>query len=473
VHLNSPCLLTSIFLLYYAHLKNDIHTLEYVKLTLEKMARGGIYDHVGGGFARYAVDDQWKVPHFEKMLYDNGQLLSIYSKAFQLFKSQEFKCVAYEITDWLEREMTDDSGAFYSSLDADSEGEEGRFYIWRKKELAEVIDTDWELFKAYYNVNEKAYWENGNYILLRDQSDDEFAQNNDLILHQLQLMVGNWKYKLLKKRSERVRPGLDDKTLSSWNALVIIGLLDAYQAFNDSHFLRLAIRNAEFLVKEQVKKSGKVYHNWKKGRSTIDGFLEDYALLIKAFLALFETTSEERWLKFATRSTDYVFDHFYDSSKSLFLFAERNSGSAVGNHFQIEDNVIPAANSVMANNLHRLYLILGEPEYLATVKKMLQHVTPNFTKYPMAYANWGNVMMKLTEPFYEVVICGINSNLLLAEMKNEYHPNVLWAHSNKESKIPLLKNRFHLEEDLIYVCKGGECHLPISSAKAARKLILS
>ncbi|WP_167618247.1 thioredoxin domain-containing protein [Maribellus sediminis] len=460
------------FLLYYAHLKKDDDTLKFVKLTLDKMARGGIYDHVGGGFARYSVDDKWKVPHFEKMLYDNGQLLSIYSKAFQQFKSHEFECIVYEIADWLEREMTDESGAFYSSLDADSEGEEGKFYVWQKHELKEVIDTDFELFKAYYNINKKGFWENGNYILLRDQSDENFAETNDLSLHRLQLLVGNWKYKLLKKRTERVRPGLDDKTLSSWNALVIIGLIDAYKAFNDSQFLRLALRNAEFLQQEQIKKSGKVYHSWKKGRSTIDGFLEDYALLIQAFLALFETTAEERWLKLARRLTDYVFDHFYDSNKSLFYFSEKEAGSAIGNHFQNEDNVIPAANSVMANNLHRLYLILGQPDYLVVVKKMLLNVTPHFTKYPMAYANWGSLMLKLTEPFYEVVVCGINSNLLMAEMKNEYHPNILWAHSSKESKVPILQNRFHLEEDLIYVCKDGECHLPTNSPEAARKLIL-
>jgi len=461
------------FLLYYAHVKNDDVTLEFVKLTLEKMARGGIYDHVGGGFARYAVDDKWKVPHFEKMLYDNGQLLSIYSKASQQFKGHEFESVVYEIADWLEREMTDESGAFYSSLDADSEGEEGRFYIWQKKELAKVIDSDFELFEAYYNINQKGFWENGNYILLRDQSDEDFAENNDLTLHQLQLLVGNWKYKLLKKRGERVRPGLDDKTLSSWNALVITGLVDAYSAFNESQFLRLAQRNAEFLLREQVQKSGKVYHSWKKGSSTIDGFLEDYALLIEALLALFEATGEERWLKHARRSTDYVFDHFYDSTKGLFYFSEKDSGSAIGNHFQKEDNVIPAANSVMANNLHRLYLILGKTDYLEVVKKMLQHVTPHFTQYPMAYANWGKLMLKLTEPFYEIVVCGINSNLLLSEMKNGYHPNILWAHSSVESKVPILKNRFSLKEDLIYVCKEGECHLPTDSAETARKLFLS
>lgn len=461
------------FLLYFGYIKNDDKALDFVRITLEKMARGGIYDHVGGGFARYSVDDKWKVPHFEKMLYDNGQLLSIYSKAYQHFNNQEFKCVVYEIADFLERELMDETGAFYSSLDADSEGEEGKFYVWQKNELKEVIDEDYPLFADYYNINEKGFWEDGKYILLRNRSNEDFANSHELSEHRLHLMVGNWKYKLLKQRSSRKRPALDDKTLTSWNALVITGLVDAYKAFNDDHFLRLAQKNANFLVENQVNKSGLVYHNWKKGRSTIKGFLEDYSLLIQAFLALFETTGDEKWMKQVVRMNDYVFDHFYDEKKGLFYFSEKNTGSAVANHFQKEDNVIPAANSVMANNLHRLYLIQGRPDYLAAIKKMLQHITPHFTKYPMAYANWGNVMLKLTEPYFEVVVCGINSNLLLAELKDGYQPHILWAQTNRESKIPLLKNRFVLGDDLIYVCHEGKCNLPTRSTIEARKLIRS
>jgi uncharacterized protein len=461
------------FLLYFGFIKSDEKVLGFVRTTLEKMARGGIYDHVGGGFARYSVDEKWKVPHFEKMLYDNGQLLSVYSKAYQHFNNQEFKCVVYEIVDFLEREMMDDTGAFYSSLDADSEGEEGKFYVWKKKELKDVIDEDYALFADYYNINEKGFWEDGNYILLRDSGNEDFARAHGLSEHRLHLMVGNWKYKLLKQRSQRVRPGLDDKTLTSWNALVITGLVDAYNTFNDDQFLRLAEKNAEFLVEHQLTKSGQLYHSWKEGRSTINGFLEDYSLLIQAFLALFESTGDEKWMNHAVRLSDYVFDHFYDKSKGLFYFSEKSAESAITNHFQKEDNVIPAANSVMANNLHRLYLILGRPDYLAVVKKMLRHITPNFTKYPMAYANWGNVMLKLTEPYYEVVVCGINSNLLLSELKDGYQPNILWAQTIRDSKIPLLKNRFVLGEDLIYVCKDGECQLPTPSIEDARKLFES
>ena len=459
------------FLLYYAHMKKDEQVEEFVKTTLEKMARGGIYDHVGGGFARYSVDEKWKVPHFEKMLYDNGQLLSTYSKAYRKFKSNEFKCVVYEIVHYLEREMLDESGAFYSSLDADSEGEEGKFYVWQERELSKLLAEDFPLFSALYNINGKGYWEQGNYILLRDMPEKEFARQHKISEHQLQIKVSRWKYKLLKAREKRMRPGLDDKTLTSWNALVIQGLADAYKTFDEQQFLQLAIKNAEFLASELMQNDGKLYHNWKKGKSSINGFLEDYALLIRAFLSLFEITGEDLWLNRALKLTDYVRNNFYDEQKGLFYFSEKDQKTVVSNHFQNEDNVVPAANSVMAGNLHRLYLIFGEPEYLAIVKRMLQHIVPNFTKYPMAYANWGKLMLKLTEPYYEVVICGINSNILLAEMQTGYQPNILWAHTDSESEVPILKNRFRLGDDLIYVCSEGQCKLPVKTTSEALKLI--
>lgn len=459
------------FLLYYGVMKKDTACLDFVKLTLEKMARGGIYDQVGGGFARYSVDAVWKVPHFEKMLYDNGQLLSIYSKAYRQFGNEEFKCVVYEIIDFLERELMDESGAFYSSLDADSEGKEGKFYIWKKHDLRMLLQEDFPLFSEYYSINENGHWEDGNFILLKQLADEEFAASHNLTKEELRLLVGKWKYLLLTERSKRIRPGLDDKTLTSWNALVIIGLTDAYQAFSEEHFLQLALRNARFISRELIQESGKLYHNWKAGKASIDGFLEDYALTIQAMLALFETTGNESWVNLAVQLNDYVFDRFYDHEKGLFLFSEKNTSNSVGNHFQNEDNVIPAANSVMANNLHRLSLILGRTDYLEMAKQMLPVITSNFSKYPMAYANWGNFMLKLTGPFYEVVVSGINSNTMLSELQKQFRPNVLWAHVTGNSEISLLKDRFVLDDDLIYVCSGGACQLPVRSVAEAVKLL--
>ena len=459
------------FLLYYGFMKNDKVTLDFVEITLRKMARGGIYDQVGGGFARYSVDSQWKVPHFEKMLYDNGQLLSIYSKAFQKFGNAEFKSVVYETVDFVEREMMDETGAFYSSLDADSEGEEGKFYIWNKSELVSILKDDFDLFARYFNVNSKGFWENGNYILLRDSSDEEFAKKIGITVEELKTKVSKWKNILMDSRSKRVRPGLDDKTLTSWNALVIQGLVDAFSAFHDEWFLKLALKNAEFIKQNVIQSNSKIFHNWKKGKASVDGFLEDYSLIIQAFIALFGVTGEEEWLTTAEKLTDYSFSHFYDDDSGLFFFSEKEKDSVLTNHFQNEDNVIPAANSVMANNLHRLYLLLGKPEFKTISEKMLQHITPNFARYPMAYANWGSLILKKTEPFYEIAVLGVDAPDLINEMQTGFQPNILWAFSKTESNIPILQDRMVSENTLIYICREGVCKLPVTLAKQALEIL--
>jgi hypothetical protein len=459
------------FLLYYGFINNDEKVLEYVKTTLQKMARGGIYDQNGGGFARYSVDEIWKVPHFEKMLYDNGQLLSSYSKAFQYFKDKEFKSVVYETVDFIERELKDDSGAFYSSLDADSEGEEGKFYVWKSSELNEIIKTDFELFSLYYNVNKKGFWEKGNSILLRDTSDEEFAQKHHLTTEQLQTKVVNWKKKLLEARAKRVRPGLDDKTLISWNALVIQGLVDATVAFKEKRFLNIALDNAIFIEKNIIQSDGKLFHSWKQGKTSIDGFLEDYAITIQAFISLFEVTGDKHWLNLSEKLTDYCFIHFYNKGSGLFYFAEKNSNSVVTNHFQNEDNVIPAANSTMANNLHKLYLIMGKPEYLNIAKRMLNPVTSQFSGYPMAFANWGILMLKITKPFYEIAILGDKAEDFASELQSGFHPNILFTFSKSESSIPIFKDRMVNGKTLIYVCREGVCLLPVENVKQVFEIL--
>jgi len=459
------------FLLYYGAIKKDEMVLQYVKTTLQKMARGGIYDQIGGGFARYSVDEIWKVPHFEKMLYDNGQLLSLYSKAFQQFGDVGFKSVVYETVDFIERELYDAAGAFYSSLDADSEGEEGKFYVWSVPELKSLLNSEFELFSSYFNVTKKGYWEQGNSILLRDSPDEEFAKEHGLTPDQLQSKVARWKKILLTERSKRVRPALDDKTLISWNALVINGLVDATVAFQENRFLKLALGNANFIKNHILQTDGKLFHSWKSGKTTIDGFLEDYALTIQSFILLFEFTGDEQWLRISEKLTNYCFTHFYDEGSGLFYFTEKNSNSVITNHFQMEDNVIPAANSVMANNLHKLYLLLGKPEYHFVIQKMLLPVTPQFTRYPMAYANWGTIMLKITAPYFEVAILGNDAETLLKELQTGFQPDIMFVFSKSESKIPILKNRMVQGKTLIYVCKEGVCQLPVETARHAFEIM--
>ncbi|MEZ5104057.1 MAG: thioredoxin domain-containing protein [Draconibacterium sp.] len=459
------------FLLYYGFVKKDKLALDFVETTLVKMARGGIYDQIGGGFARYSVDGVWKVPHFEKMLYDNGQLLSIYSKGFQQFRNNELRQVVYETTDFIERELMDKSGAFYSSLDADSEGEEGKFYVWSSTKLEQLIGEDYPLFAEYYNVNGKGLWEEGNNILLKDISDQEFAQKHGLSENELNKLVSVWKRKLMNARAERIRPGLDDKTLTSWNALVIQGLTDAYKTFHDEKFLDLALKNAVFIKQNIFQPDGKLFHSWKNGVPSIHGFLEDYALVVQSFISLFEATGDEEWLFIAKKLTEYTINHFHSMETGLFYFSERNENEVLTNHFQKEDNVVPAANSVMANNLHKLYLIFGNTEYRDIMNKMPGHVITQFSKYPMAYSNWGILMLKLTFPYYEVAVCGDDSKQIIERVQNQFQPQILWAFSENKSEVPIFKDRLFPGKNLIYVCQEGVCKLPVQTAEEALGLL--
>ncbi len=455
------------FLLYYGTLKNDSEVLGFVELTLQKMAYGGIYDQIGGGFARYSTDEKWKVPHFEKMLYDNGQLIGVYSRAYQKYKHEEFRKIVYETARFIEREMMEPINAFYSSLDADSEGEEGKFYVWNQEELQELLKSDYELFSRYFNINTKGFWEKGNYILLRDMSDEDFTVRNDLSVEASMEKIEEWKNLLLNQRNNRIRPGLDDKILASWNALVVQGLTDAYKAFGDNYFKTLALNNARFIKKYMISSEGKLFHSWKHEKNAVNGFLDDYALVIQAYLSIFEVSGDNEWLQIAKELFEYSYNNFFNETTGLFYYSAKEPRPAVSNHYQIEDNVIPAANSVMANNLHAMYLLFGNPEYLEKAEKMLHHVVPHFTKYPHAFANWGHLMLKMAEPYFEVAVCGENAEETLLEMQKEYRPNVLWAITQGSSDVSLFKGRYKNGKTLIYVCRNGSCHLPVENVNEA------
>ncbi len=460
------------FLLHYAHNAKDNDVQKFVELTLTKMAMGGIYDQAGGGFARYSVDELWKVPHFEKMLYDNGQLLSVYSKAFQMTQNDLFRDVVYETVEYLRREMLHLSGAFYSSLDADSENVEGMFYTWTIRELKGLLNGDFRLFADYYNVNSTGHWEDGRYILLRDQSDEEFAEQQGIDLDEIKNLIVKWKALLMKHRESRIRPALDDKTLTSWNALVIQGLCDATKAFGDERFKNLALKNGMFLKDNLFTQQGGLFHTWKNGKAAIPGFLEDYALVIQAFISLYEISADETWVQLARQLTDYTINYFYDTEQNLFFFNEKNNIEIITNHYQKEDNVIASSNSVMAINLLNLSRLFSNMEWEKIAGRMARKISSSFSAYPYAYANWGRLLLMLTFGTREVAIIGSNSPVLMAEMQKNYSPEVIWASAKKESAVPLLLNRYAEGKTLIYVCSNGSCRMPVETVEEAFKYLL-
>ncbi|TYC10687.1 thioredoxin domain-containing protein [Bizionia gelidisalsuginis] len=464
------------FLLRYAYQKKDIELQKFVNTTLTKIAYGGVYDHIGGGFSRYSVDSKWHVPHFEKMLYDNGQLVSLYADAYLITKDPLYKEVITETLDFVARELTTPNGAFYSSLDADSntsEGvlEEGAYYVWTKRELETLLKSDYKLFAEYYNINAFGFWEHKNYVLIRSESDQDFTTNHKLSQHGLNTKKQEWKTLLLKERAKRETPRLDDKSLTSWNALMLKGYLDAYRVLGDKTYLDAALKNAYFIVNNQLKKDGSLYHSYKNDTSSINGFLEDYATTIEAFILAYEITLDKQWLYTARDLTNYAFDHFYDAASKMFFFTNNNDARLVSRSIDYRDNVIPASNSIFAKNLFKLSHFLGNAYYLKTATTMLHNVSPEITEYPSGFSNWLDLMLNYTEPYYEVAIAGKDAKEKLKELNTTYIPNKLIVGSTTACNLPLLEHRFIDGETLIYVCVNKSCKLPVSNVNAAIQLI--
>lgn len=460
------------FLLRYGIQSNNIEIQNYVNTTLTKMAYGGIYDQIGGGFSRYSVDKKWHVPHFEKMLYDNGQLVSLYSKGYQATKNELYKTTVYHTLDFIERELTTNEGAFYSSLDADSKNaegklEEGAFYVWKSLELQSILKDDYQLFSDYFNINNYGYWEHENYVLIRNDSNEAIAKKHNISVIELKNKVNQWKKILLKERAKKDRPRLDDKSLTSWNALMLKGYIDAYTVFNEPHFLDVAVKNATFILSKQLQENGNLNHSYKNGKSSINGYLEDYATVIDAFILLYEATLNEKWLNTAKQLTDYTFDHFFDTESHMFYFTSDEDSNLITRKLEIEDNVIPASNSIMAKNLFKLSHYYSNEYYLKVSKQMLHNVIDRTKQYGSGYSNWLELMCDFSGTYYEIAISGTNSKEKLAEINQHYIPNKLIAGSENKSAIPIMEGRFNTNETYIYICVDGACKLPERDTKKA------
>jgi len=464
------------FLLRYAYQNNDTELLDFVNLTLKKMAYGGVFDQIGGGFSRYSVDAKWHIPHFEKMLYDNGQLVSLYTDAYLITKNEIYKDIVIETLKYIKQEMTTSNGAFYSSLDADSdtsegELEEGAFYVWTKNELNILLKEDFELFSDYYNINNYGFWEHDNYVLIRKDDDDSIIKKHNLTKTILVEKKEAWKVLLLKERNQRAKPRLDDKTLTSWNAIMLKGYTDAYRVFGNDDYLAIAEKNANFIVNNQLREDGGLYHNYKNGKSSINGYLEDYAATIDAFITLYENTLDEKWLTTAKGLANYTFDHFFDSASNMFFFTSNEDASLVSRSIEYRDNVIPASNSIMAKNLFKLSHYFDNEHFSATAMTMLNNIKPEMQEYPSGYSNWFDLMLNYAQPYYEVAIVGANVKQKIDELNKTYIPNKLIAGSTSENNMPLLENRYNPNNTLIYVCVNKACKLPVSKVKDAIKFL--
>jgi uncharacterized protein YyaL (SSP411 family) len=406
------------------------------------------------------------------MLYDNGQLISLYSKAYAATKNPLYKEVVEKTIGFVETELSDESGGFYSSLDADSfnaegELEEGAYYVWKEQELDSVLGEDFTVFRDYYNINSYGLWEEGNYVLIRDKSKAEIAQKHGLTITDLDTKISEALQKLKLVRDQRPKPRLDDKILTSWNGLMLKGLVDAHRYLQNENFLKKALKNAEFIEREMVKPDGTLFRNHKNGKSTINAFLDDYATLIEAYIGLYEVTFEEKWLMRAKELTEVALTYFKDEESGMFYYTSKRDEDLIRRSMEVNDNVISSSNSIMANNLLKLHKLFSNEGYGEQAHQMVRNVQNNFSENGQSFANWLNLVLFENKNFYEIAVVGENHLSLGSEIASNYIPNSVLVGSKEEGSIDLLKNRYNEGQTLIYVCIEGTCKLPVTTVDRA------
>lgn len=448
------------FLMRYAFQTDNKKLNTFVENTLHKMANGGIYDHVGGGFTRYSTDMQWKVPHFEKMLYDNAQLLGLYSKAYQKSKDERYKLTALKIWDWLEREMQHPEGGYYSAIDADSEGIEGRFYVWTRSEINAVFNQkEKEEFGQLFDLDKTAEWEDKWIIIQRKMDVGQYAVHRNITIDEAKNIENDLLSKLFETRENREKPVTDFKRITSWNALLLEGLCDSYASFQEEELLGAALDLAKWLQENAFRKAGGLWHvNHDKGPD-VEGFLEDYASVCSAYLKLYQITFDDQWIKHVRNLIQYVQMHFEDAKNPMYYFSDQQFTSVIGRKKEVSDNVIPASNSILARVFINYGRIIGDMEITNKGKNMVTHIGSRFQEYGPSFSNWGMAAMDMEFPAYELAITGKNAQANNTSFIQRYYPNVL-TYGGSDQYVPQLKGKIDKQEDLYYLCEQGSCLKP-------------
>jgi len=451
------------FLLHYHYLTNDKNALDVVNVTLKKMAAGGVYDQLGGGFCRYSTDTQWMAPHFEKMLYDNGQLLGLYARAYRLTSDPEYKWVVESTIDFVKRDLLSPEGGFYAALDADSEGEEGLFYTWTKTEIIDTLGQGQEDFCDFYQIKEGGNWEKGRNILWR-----ETIAKTDFLLSPRFISL---RENLLKEREKRTKPGLDNKIICSWNALMLKGLLEAYGALNEPDILLMALNNAEFLLVNMIEEGGRVLRFPAQHKARINGFLDDYAYLADAFINLYRYTFEEKWLYHASEITNYALKNFYNAEEKLFHYTSLDDVELIIRPVEYSDNVMPSAVSVMMSNLWYLDKYFQIGDFKNIYKHSLKRIYPSLIKNPLFHTAWAKLTLSDAYPQQELVIIGPKAEALRQELEMHYLPGIVVSGGEKSGTLSLFEYKYIEGRSLIYICRDKHCLEPVESTEQALSLI--
>jgi len=454
------------FLLRYHHVTGEDRARYMVSLTLDAMAYGGMYDQIGGGFHRYSVDDHWLAPHFEKMLYDNAQLARVYLHGWQVTSNPFHRTIAEEILDYVVREMTDSSnGGFYSTQDADSEGEEGRFFLWTPDEVRSVLGAEAEPFMAAYNVTEAGNFEGRNILEIADYASPRAE-------------LAEARRKLLTVREQRVRPGRDEKVLTSWNGLMLAAFAEGARVLGRDDYQQVAERNAEFLLSELRTPDGRLYHTWKSGVAKINGYLEDYAHFIEGLLELYQTTFDPRWYLAAHELAEVMIEHFGAPDGGFFDTSD-DHGTLIVRPRELQDNAVPSGNGMAAFVLLRLAGLTVEPRYAELARATLGPMQPLLARHPLGFGQWLIALDYALAHPREIAIIGdveaTDTRAMLAVCATGYRPHHVLAvgvPDDEQLTVPLLRDRDQIEgQATAYVCVESTCRLPVTDPAALQKLL--
>ena len=467
-----PGAMTLEFLLRYHFYTGNEDALQHVIFSVKKMARGGIYDQLGGGFARYATDGKWLIPHFEKMLYDNALLCTLLSDLFRYTRDPFFAETLSETLGFVLREMTGPEGGFYAALDADSGGEEGRYYVWTWEELQDALGPEADFFCDFYGALPEGNWEGKN-ILWCPQSAEDFAKSKDIAPEMLKARLHAARQQLFQRRAKRQRPGLDSKFLLDWNAMMCSAFAKAFLALKDVRYRDAAERNINFLLSRFQKPDGNgFFHTYSAtsdgGRAQYDAFLDDYACLAEALIEVYSITFNPFYLKQANAVVGYVLENFYDSDAKLFYFTVAGQSDIILRKKELFDNATPSGNAIMATILLRLGALLGEFAYRNVAEEMLSRMSQSMERYPGSFAKWAAAACRLVYAPYEVAVTGPDAGSTAHQLLEYFLPNMeIMAAEKSVADFRLLAGRENTTRTHIYICRDFTCKFPIESVEAA------
>ncbi len=458
------------FLLNMGHHLENSAINDHVQFSLEKMARGGIYDQIGGGFARYSVDERWHIPHFEKMLYDNAQLISLYAEGFRVFQKPLFETVVRESIAFLQRDLLGPEGAYYSALDADSEGVEGKYYVWAKNEFESALGENATLISSYFGIDKQALWENKLNVPVVPETISAFCQQHGLDPEQFTHLLKQSKEKLLSERSKRIPPALDDKRLLSWNALQISALIKAYVVFNEEKWLEQARHTMHFILKEMRQTDGGLFRTWKNGQAKIPAFLDDYSFLIHALIQLYQTDGNEKYVNEAHQLTQYVIAHFSEAEKPGFAFTSMAQTDLAVRPREVHDNVIPSSNAMMCHNLISLGMFFEDQKFMGMAHEMLERQMPLMQKFPASFYLWAQCLWLINKQAM-VVVRGPGATSILQELCARLPPATLTAAAENESSIPIVADKPVSKGLQYWFCDSQGCRLPVQDLTVLGNLL--